>query len=40
MALSDSNNLARTRAMINDRTGGRIVGGGTCRGSFGDLGGD
>lgn len=40
MALSDSNNLARTRAMINGRTRGWIVGGGTHRGSFGELGGD
>lgn len=37
MALSDSNNLARTQAMINGRTRGRIVGGGTGRGSFGEL---
>lgn len=40
MALSDSNNLACTREMINGRTRGRIVGGGTRRGSFGELSGD
>lgn len=39
MALSDSNNLARTRAMINGRARGQIVGGGTLRGgSFAELG--
>ncbi len=40
MALSDSNNLARTQAMINGRTRGWIVGGGMRRRSFGELGGD
>lgn len=40
MALSDSNNLARTRAMINGHTRGWIVWGGTHSGSFGELGGD